>query len=127
MKTRLLGVCLLMASTAAVAGCASGGGKSDPFSQERSAKEIKVSITNLAFMDATVYGVTNGARHRLGRVTGKMESVFTMPMAFPSDFYLEIDLMAGPRCRTEQISVNPGEHLELIIQTDNPSLFCGES
>ncbi len=128
MKNRLFGVSLLLCATAAFAGCAAGGGNSNPFSQRRAeAKEIKLFVTNLAFMDATVYGVTNGARQRLGTVTGKMESVFTLPMAFPSEFYLEIDLLAGPTCRTERLSVDPGEHLQLIIQTDSSYLFCGES
>ena len=77
-----------------------------------------------AFMDATVYGVTDGGRRRLGRVTGKREMVFTMPLRTPSRMYLEIDIMAGPRCETERLIVDPGDQLELIIQHENANWRC---
>ena len=126
MKLRLPRLIVAVAATALLASCAPGRGGSNPFSQERrAAEEIKVYITNVAFMDATVYGVINGARRRLGRVTGTRESVFTLPLKFPSEMYLEIDILAGPRCRTERIMVDPGDDLELVIRTDNPYLFCG--
>jgi len=105
--------------------CASAGGGSNPFREDNREKEIQVFITNLAFMDATVYGVTNGSRRRLGRVTGKRESQFSVPFPVTADFWLEVDILAGPKCRTERMSVSPGEHLELVIQTSNPYLFCG--
>ena len=115
-----------LATAGLALGCATmGGPASDPFAEGSGEKEIKVFITNLAFMDATVYGVTNGAaRKRLGRVTGKRESVFTLPFPFSADFQLEIDIMAGPKCKTERMPVDPGDHLELVIRTDNPYLFC---
>jgi hypothetical protein len=123
--TKLLAVSLATAGLAL--GCATmGGPASDPFADGGTEKEIKVFITNLAFMDATVYGITNGARKRMGRVTGKRETVFTLPFAHSADFQLEIDIMAGPKCRTERMNVNPGDHLELVIRTDNPYLFCAE-
>lgn len=126
--TRRTQVFSIALATAALAfGCASAAGPaSDPFA-DGGEKEVKVFITNLAFMDATVYGITNGSRRRLGRVTGKRESVFTIPLAHSSEFYLEIDILAGPRCKTERMNVDPGDHVELIIQTDNPYLFCAES
>ena len=105
--------------------CVSAGGGSNPFREENREKEIQVFITNLAFMDATVYGVTNGSRQRLGRVTGKRESQFSVYFPMTADFWLEVDILAGPKCRTERMTVSPGEHLELIIQTNNPYLFCG--
>lgn len=125
-RTQLFTVAL--ATIGLALGCAAAAGPaSDPFAGAGGEKEIKVFITNLAFMDATVYGVTNGARKRLGRVTGKRESVFSLPLEHASDFYMEIDILAGPKCRTERMNVNPGDHLELIIRTDNPYLFCAES
>lgn len=107
--------------------CASARGGSNPFAETNQEREIHVFITNLAFMDATVYGVTNGSRQRLGRVTGKRESEFTVPFPVTADFWLEVDILAGPKCRTERMTVSPGEHLELIIQTNNPYLFCAAS
>lgn len=109
-----------------LAGCAAGRADSNPFSGSGAggAESVKVYITNLAFMDATIYGVTMGGRHRLGRVTGKKEVVFTMPLRAPSIMHLEIDLLAGPRCETERLMVDPGDHLELIINNENAGLRC---
>ena len=125
MKTRLSRLMVSAAAAILVVGCFSGRAGSDPFSKDRTKEEIKIFISNVAFMDATVYGVINGSKRRLGRVTGTRESVFTMPLRFPAELYLEIDILAGPTCRTERITVNPGDHLELVIQTDNPYMFCG--
>lgn len=127
MTRRIQVFTIALAAAALAFGCASAAGPPpDPFA-DGGGKEIKIFITNLAFMDATVYGITNGARRRLGRVTGKRESVFSIPLAHSSDFHLEIDILAGPRCKTEKMNVDPGDHVELIIQTDNPYLFCAES
>ena len=125
MNSRLPRLMVAVSAVVLLASCAPGRGGSDPFSNERAAGEIKVIITNLAFMDATVYGVLNGARQRLGRITGRRESVFTMPLRSPAEMYLEIEIRGGPRCRTERTTVHPGENLELVIQTDNPYMFCG--
>jgi hypothetical protein len=128
MKLHVPRILVAAAAACLLAGCALGGTGSDPFSEgTRGEQEIKVFITNLAFMDATVHSVTNGSRRRLGRVTGKRESVFTVPFRHSAEFYLEIDIMAGPKCRTEMMFVDPGDHVELVIQTDNPYLLCGES
>lgn len=113
---------LLMAG-AALTGCATGGG-SGSFGGEEGTNEVKLFVQNLAFMDATIYSITNGGRRRLGQVTGKRDMVFTFPLTFPSEMYLEIDILAGPRCETERITVDPGDHLELIIQNENAGWRC---
>lgn len=114
-----------LSAGAALAGCATGGGGgSGSFGGEERSNEVKVFISNLAFMDATVYSITNGGRRRLGQVTGKQDAVFTFPLSFPSEMYLEIDLLAGPRCETERFTVDPGDHLELIIQNDYAGWRC---
>lgn len=108
-----------------LAGCAAGGGRSNPFDGDYTAEqEIKIFVTNLAFSDVTLYGIANGAPHRLGRVTGKREVAFTMPMRMPSELYIEIDFLAGPKCLTERMMVDPGDHLELTIQNENLSWNC---
>lgn len=117
----------LVAATLALGCAAAAGPASDPFGGRTGEKEIKIFITNLAFLDATVYGLTNGARRRLGRVTGKKETVFTLPFTHSALFQLEVDIMAGPKCKTERMNVDPGDHLELVIRTDNPYLLCAES
>ncbi|MCJ7627437.1 MAG: hypothetical protein MUO50_03515 [Longimicrobiales bacterium] len=66
----------------------------------------------------------NGGRRRLGQITGKQENVFTLPLRIPSELYLEIDFLAGPTCLTERMVVDPGDHLELIIQNENLGWTC---
>ena len=116
---------LALAAFYLLLGCAAGGQADDPFSGETARNQIKLSITNLDFNEATIYAHTGGARTRVGRVMGKRDSEFILPLTHTSDFYLEIDILAGPRCRTERTTVSPGDHLELVIQTSNPYLRCG--
>jgi hypothetical protein len=127
MKTRLPLLLLTVTLAGLLVGCAAGGTKSNPFSQNRSEQEVKFFITNLAFGDATIHSITNGARRRLGMANGKREVVFTLPMRFPSEVALEIDFIAGPKCYTERMTVDPGDHLELIIQPSLDYLQCGEA
>lgn len=124
MKLMYAGLILFAASATLFTGCAAGGGESNPFSADQTQREIKIIIKNQAFMDATVYAVSTGGMRRLGQVTGKRETVFTMSWPGPSDLYLEIDILAGPRCRTERMLVDPGDEVELIIETDNPRWVC---
>ena len=82
-------------------------------------QEIRIHILNLNFQDATVWAmVRDGHRERLGTVSGKREAWFTMPWRFSQPLRLEFDLVAGPRCRTENITVDPGDVLDLQIAAD---------
>jgi hypothetical protein len=108
----------LLAATA----CASGGPQSggSPFSEDLAERqEVRIAIQNNNFSDATLWTlVRDGRRQRLGIVTGKTESVFTVPWTFSEPLRIEFDLVAGPRCVTENIDVDPGDTLELQIATD---------
>jgi len=119
MKLRQTALISTVAAATLLVGCVAGGGRSDSFLEDQAKNEVKIFVTNLAFMDATIWGHTLGGRHRLGRVTGKKEAVFTLNLPAPSEFYLEIDILAGPTCETERMMVDPGDHLELIIQNEN--------
>lgn len=109
-----------------LAGC-SGAGRAPgtAFASEGRANSIRVYVTNRNFMDATVWAVSAGSRRRLGIVTGKREGVFTVPWEFSTELWLEIDMLAGRRCVTESLPVNPGDDLEVIIDVDmNGSPMC---
>jgi hypothetical protein len=127
MKLRLTGLISTVAAATLLAGCAAGGANTTPLPEDRAENVVRIYVTSLAFSDATIYGVIQGDRRRLGQVTGKREIVFTMPLLFPSEMYLEIDFLAGPTCYTERMIVDPGDHLELIIQSENRSLNCRDS
>jgi hypothetical protein len=117
-----------MAALALLVGCATGSRGSNPFAESpRSEQEVRVFVTNLSFQDATVWSVINGGRRRLGRVSVSKEEVFTVPLNHPAEMYLEVDILAGPRCITETLIVDPGDHLELQVNLNNPYLICRES
>jgi hypothetical protein len=113
---------VLAGALLAMTACASGGPRSSgtPFSQDLAERnEIKITIQNNNFSDATVWTlVRDGRRQRLGMVTGKSEAAFTLPWRFSEPLRLQFDLVAGPRCTTENLSVDPGDTLELQIATD---------
>ncbi len=105
-------------------GCATAGRDSDPFVSGGANGQLKVYVTNLAFTHATLWGVTTGTRHKLGIVGGKREAAFTMPLPFPTEMHIEIDILAGPKCFTERLTVDPGDELELIIPNDGANWNC---
>jgi hypothetical protein len=103
------------------AACATGGkSPSDPFRRSAGEQEIHIKILNQNFYDATIWAVVRGARQsRLGVVVGKQNAEFTMPWTFSEPLQLEIDLLTGNmRCRTDPLTVDPGDILELQITVD---------
>ena len=57
-----------------------------------------------------------GARRTLGRVTGHSNARFSLDWPYSRLLRIEIDLLAGEACITREISVNPGDILELQIE-----------
>ena len=108
-------------------GCASAtGSPGTPFGEEALDTSVRIYVTNLNFSDATLWAVTQGSRRRLGILTGKTEEVFTLPWETSLDLQIEIDLLAGPRCTTRAMPVDPGDDIELIIDQDLArSALCG--
>jgi len=108
-----------LAVAALLAACATGGGGpgQNPFSQDLAERgEIEIRIINLNFNDATVWAlIQDGRRQRLGIVAGKREDNFVLPWTMSEDLRLEYDFLAGSRCYTERMRVDPGDRLELQI------------
>jgi hypothetical protein len=111
---------LLVATMLGLTGCASGGSGGEPFGQDLAERgEIEIKVVNMNFSDATVWALVNeGSRRRLGIVTGKREEIFTLPWTFSERLRIEFDLVAGPRCYTESLVVDPGDLLELQIASN---------
>ncbi len=120
--TRGLAVGLLLALGA----CASSGGTerpTNPFAQDLAERsQVQIRVENFNFNDATVWvRVREERRQRLGIVTGKSSAVFTIPWTISEPMRLEFDLLADVRCVTEELSVDPGDILELQISVDPSS------
>lgn len=109
-----------------VAGCAAGsGGSSRGFDTEAGAGTIRIHVTNNNFADATLWATTPEGRRRVGMVTGKREEVFTLRWDTSVDLRMEIDLLATGRCFTRAMPVDPGDQIELIIDSAFPnSALC---
>ena len=118
-----IGVSLLIASAA----CVAGGGRSsgsDPFQgptagsrSSRGGSEIRIQVRNSNFNEGAITAVRPGNRRRLGRVQGASDREFRMPWTNSDRLYFEIDLLAGPRCVTRAIFVDPGQTLLLVIDS----------
>lgn len=105
----------------ATAACAGGGQRAaNPYSSDAGDRnEIRIEIQNRNFSDVTVWAlVRDGNRQRLGVVTGKSDSVFTLVWTFSEPLRLEFDFVAGPRCATESLPVDPGDTIELQIAAE---------
>jgi len=126
MNTRTVVLPLTLLPILLLGGCShQGQSTGSAFTLDARAESVRVYVTNLNFMDATVWAVSPGARRKLGTITGKREAVYTIPWDFSTDLWLEIDMLAGGRCRTESLPVDPGDDLEVIIDVDmNGSPLC---
>ena len=105
---------LLALLAAFISGCASGTGGESPFSREGETR-VRLNVTNLNWADARLYAHRSSQRIPLGSVPGKGEKSFTLdwPMSYP--LRIEFDLLAGGRCTTRELSVDPGDVIDLQI------------
>jgi hypothetical protein len=109
----------LVAVASVMTGCASSGATetaSDPFGGEGvRASSVRLIVQNLNFSDARLYAMTRGGRRSIGIVGGKATEEFTLDWTTPESLQIEINLLAGPRCYTRAMEVDPGDVLELQI------------
>ena len=107
-------VSLFVISTS-VCGCALLG-RSEP--RERQARELTVHVQNQNFYDATLHAIgPGGSRHRLGRVPGNSEDTFTFRWTFLG-LRIEISLLSVGATLTDELPVDEGDELELIVTAD---------
>ena len=85
----------------------------DPF--DGASRPIRLDVRNLNFQDASVWAVYRADRMRLGTVTGKSDATFQLPWNGVEPVYMEIDLVGGERCTTEELTVDEGDVLYLEI------------
>lgn len=110
-----------------VAGCASassGNPAMEPFTTAGEPSRITIIVQNRNFSEARLYALRRGARESLGIVGGKADAQFHLEWTVSAPFQIEIDMLAGPRCVTEELRADPGDVFELQIETrfrDSPA------
>lgn len=115
----------LAALAAAACGSRSSYPGQNPFEGGGQVQEIRIRVRNNNFYDATLTALTDTGRRRLGTVGGNQSSVFAIPWTFTGGLRIEIDLLAGPTCTTDYLTVSPGESVDLEIMSDFNSMpYC---
>ena len=106
----------LIAST--YAGCASGG--PNPFQGPGSGgsdsgyEDVRLTVENRDFRDATIYAYWNTSRRRVGFVVGKTSRTFEMRW-LAEEVQFEVDFVGRGGFRSEVLGVSPGDHLSFLI------------
>lgn len=124
-RSFVLVVSCVLALSASACGTRSAYQGQDPFQGGAAAQEVRLRVRNSNFYDATLTAISDTGRRRLGTVGGNQTAVFTMPWSFTSGLRIEIDLLAGPTCTTDLITVSPGEDVQLEIMSEfSNTPFC---
>lgn len=110
--SRFIGI--LGAAALVLAAC--GGNRAPSPFAEGGRGSVEIEVRNDNFSDATLHALRGGERIRIGIVTGHTGETFHLDWQFAMPLRVEIDLLAGGRCVTRPINVDPGDALYLRIE-----------
>lgn len=110
---------LAMAIVAVSSACAAAGTgvTQDPYaltSTERPTR-VQLLVQNMNFNDARLFALAPNGRTSIGHVSGKQDEEFELNWPLSSTMRIEIDMVTGPKCTTQEMQVDPGDILELQI------------
>ena len=108
---------LVAAVTALATACAARAGEGNPAITPGLEDQIEIRIINNNFSDARMYAVHPRGREYIGMLTGKTEANYTLDWDISQTLSIEISLLAGGTCTTEELIVDPGEALFLSIDS----------
>lgn len=108
---------LVAAVTALATACAARAGEGNPTITPGLEDQIEIRIINNNFSDARMYAVHPRGREYIGMLTGKTEANYTLDWDMSQTLSIEISLLAGGTCTTEELIVDPGEALFLSIDS----------
>ena len=99
-------------------------GHADPFSEAQDGPQrVTLHVRNLNFAEVTLWAVARTGRHRLGTIGGKQDGVYSLTWRVSEPLQIEMDLLAGPRCWTEELMVDAGDILDLEIEMDVRQMY----
>lgn len=108
---------VLALSAVALTACSSTAspGTVTPFTDAVADRSVEIIVDNRNWSDARLYAIRRGGRTQLGVVGGKAQRTFTIDWPIPETMQIEISMLAGPRCYTDTLPVDPGDVLDLQI------------
>ena len=109
---------LLLACAALSACAAAGTGVADDpyaFTSTNRPPRIRLVVRNLNFNDVRLFALTPSGRTSIGQVGGKQDEEFELDWPISAYMSIEINMVAGPRCVTQEMQVDPGDILELQV------------
>ena len=77
--------------------------------------QVRLLVQNLNFNDARLFALALNGRTPIGQVSGKQDKEFELNWPLSSPMRIEINMVAGPKCTTQEMQVDPGDILELQI------------
>lgn len=98
-------------------------GRSDPFVAQDGPRNVTLHVRNLNFSEVTLWAVARTGRRRLGTISGKQDSVYSLTWRVSEPLQIEMDLLAGPRCWTEELMIDAGDILDLEIALDVRQMY----
>lgn len=122
---RAVGALVLGAGLVVSTACASGNGPSRAAFDDVRPTSVRLIVQNMNFADVRLYTLRRGARQNLGTVTGKQDREFTFGWDMADPMVVEIDMVAGPKCFTREMVVDPGDIIELQIPSHFTASNCG--
>ena len=117
MSNFVLRAMLVIAVTVLGTACAARAGDGTAALSPGLEDQIEIRIINNNFSDARLYAVHPGKREYMGMLTGKTEANYMLDWDFSQTLAIEISLLAGGTCTTEELIVDPGEALFLSIDS----------
>ena len=78
-------------------------------------QQVRLLVRNMNFNDARLFALATSGRMPIGQVSGKQDREFELDWPLSSYMKIEIDMVAGPKCSTSEMQVDPGDILELQI------------
>ena len=109
---------IVLATTVLAGACAHGGAPSPFDAASAGSRSIQIEVRNFNWADATLYALRGAERIRIGVVTGKTDQTFELAWPMTRPLQIEINLLAGGRCVTRPLTVDPGDRVSLQIQVD---------
>jgi len=115
---RYLPHAVLLVLVTATASCQTLG-LASPFGTGPSGEStVTVEVQNRNFADATVHVLRGNERIRLGIVSGADSQTFEVPWRLSMAMRVNIRLLAGGECLTDDLMVDPGDRLLVEVPVD---------